>query len=336
MAIEKIFAHLVYPNHRRDVPTPYTASELPLDGKLFGMLKDVYDGSAVECNIDVQFRSSDQTNPMRDLILAFLSKRDAAAAGAIAERLSHFTTGRSQLGLFFVILAKPDNRDCVLFSRFPTEQAILADDGQGQLSVEFLEKVFVKKWSSYKGAIFTDTVSRSGFWEGRVVDRQINAPTGEASKYWVENFLDADFVTTSELGTRRFANALSDASRAASGLEKQEINSMLPFLRQFDGQSVKVDDILQQLGVSPEAKEKILKHMPSQSSGQTFKFQFETLRNSVSFRAVTLDTGVTVTADSVDFQRLVEVERSKEKGGGDIVTLSTTGKLIGDQLRRSR
>jgi hypothetical protein len=335
MTITKIFAHLVYPNHRGDVPVPFTASELALDGKLFGMLKEVYDGSPKECNIDIAFRTDDQSHEVRQLILDFISKKDATSAGRIAHRLAAKTTRRSQLGLFFVIHGQDNKKDIVLLSRFPTDQAILADDGSGNLSVEFLEKVFVKKWSSYKGAFFIDTVGNSGFWEGRVVDRQINAPTGEASKYWVDDFLDAYFLTTSALGSRRFAAAISDASKGASISAKQELNSLIPFLKQFDNKAVSPSEILDKIGVSDDARDRIARHLPSNTYDQTFKFSFDSLRNNLTFRTVVLDNGVSLTADSADFQDLVSI--TPTDAGSDMrVTLSATGKLIGDQLRKAR
>jgi hypothetical protein len=175
------------------------------------------------------------------------------------------------------------------------------------------------------------TLGKSGFWSGKIVDRQINAPTGEASKYWVENFLDADFITTGQLGTKRFASALSDAARSSNLEVRQEINSIFPFLKQFDEKGKSVDEILTHLGVSDEAVEKVRKHMPPSTSQQVFTFDFGILRNSVTFRTMTLDTGVSVTADSVEFRDVVSVD---EDNGS--VTLSTTGKLIGDQLRKSK
>jgi hypothetical protein len=335
MTIEKVFAHLVYPNHKGDVPTPYTASEVPLEGKLFGLIKKIYDDSELECNIDIQFEAVDQRNEMRELILDFLSRRNADAAGKFAERLASVTTRRSQLGLFFVVLAKASAKDTVLFSRFPTDQAILADDKNGGLNIEFLEKVFVKKWSTYKGAIFSDTVSRSGFWSGRIVDRQINSADGEASQYWVEKFLGASFVATKVYGTTRFARALSAASRSGSFAVQTEINSSVPFLRQYDGKVASIDDISERLGFSQETKEAIKREMPSGTENISFMMDYSVLRNSVTFRTIKLSNGVSVTADSAEFQELVSIE-TKETTEGQLVTLSTSGKLLADRLTKAQ
>ena len=140
MTIEKIFAHLVYPNYKGDQPIPFTSSEVSLSGKLFSMIKEIYEGSPAECNIEISFRSNNQTNIVRDALVDLIKKRTAVEAGVLAERLASKTTMRSKSGLFFVVIGKAQSKDCVLFSRFPTDKAILADDGSGSLNVEFLEK----------------------------------------------------------------------------------------------------------------------------------------------------------------------------------------------------
>jgi hypothetical protein len=325
----------VYPDVGEELSVPFTASEIPLEGKLFGMLKEIFDGSESECNIDIRFISDNQQNDMRDSLLNLIEKRDAESAGEIARRLSRNTTRRSHIGLFFVILAKSGKKNSVVLSRFPTDQAILADDDGNGLNVEFLEKVFVKKWSSYKGAIFSDHVSRQGFWTGRVVDRQINATKGEASLYWVEKFLSADFVATSYLGTHRFAKAVSAASRAAKPENAvEEINSIVPFLRQFDGKATSVIEIGEKLGLSEGARAAIQREMPSNTVDQVFKLDYDLLRNTISFRTYTTDKGVTITADSLDFQDVVSVSGKDSDQG--IVTISTTGRIISDRLRKAR
>lgn len=335
MTIEKIFAHLVYPNHRGDHLTPYTASEVQLEGKMFGLIKKIYDDSEIECNVDIGFTSTDQTNEMRSLILDLLSKRDAEAAGKIAERLASVTTRRSQLGLFFVVLARSNAKETVLFSRFPTDQAILADDANGGLNIEFLEKVFVKKWSTYKGAIFSDIVSRSGFWSGKIVDRQINSSEGESSQYWVEKFLSATFLTTALLGTTRFARAMSAASRSGSASIQNEINCSVPFLGQFDKKPTSIDEIADRLGFSDLAREAIKAQMPSGTENQVFSLDYATLRNAVTFRTVRLENGVSVTADSVDFQNVVRMA-TESTDEGQYVTLTTSGRLLADRLTRAK
>lgn len=314
--------------------TPFVGSEIKLEGPLFGMIKEVFDSSSIECNIDVRFESSDQNHDVRELILDVISKRDQASAGNIAQRLASVTTRRSKLGLFFVVLCKEQSKDIVLLSRFPTEQAILADEKDGGLNIEYIEKVFVKKWSSYKGAIFSDSVSRSGFWSGKVVDRQINATDGDASKYWVEKFLGASFVATSLLGTTRFARALSSASRSGTFGIQDEINSSITYMRQFDGKLSSIDEISGRLGFSTETTEAIKSQMPSGTESQHFTLDFSALRNSVSFRTIKLENGVSITADSTEFRDLVSMETQTTENG-QYVNISTSGKLLADRLTKT-
>jgi hypothetical protein len=76
--------------------------------------------------------------------------------------------------------------------------------------VEFLERVFMKNKASYKAVVYEDPSLHAGFWNGRAVDKQLNNPAGQASNYWISDFLLSEFSSTPAHGTRRLAEAIKD------------------------------------------------------------------------------------------------------------------------------
>jgi hypothetical protein len=62
---------------------------------------------------------------------------------------------------------------------------------------------------------------------------------------------------------------------------------------------------------------------------------YDVLRNAVTFRTVKLANGVSVTADSAEFQELVSME-TQDTPEGQFVTLSTSGKLLADRLTKAK
>lgn len=108
-----------------------------------------------------------------------------------------------------------------MISRFPADQGVIAQETPQGLSVEFLEQVFMKSAKAYKSAIYVTDSLESGFWEGRIVDRQISGPR-EASDYWMIDFLASALRTTGPAGTKRLAIALRGATRSVEKLDTRQ------------------------------------------------------------------------------------------------------------------
>jgi len=107
------------------------------------------------------------------------------------------------MGLLFLIRGVEGQEHKVIVSRFPADNGVLAEMNDAELSVEFLQRVFMKSAHSYKAALYQDESFNTGFWQGRVVDRQVADPVVRVSEYWIKGFLDSDFRTTPAAGTRR-------------------------------------------------------------------------------------------------------------------------------------
>jgi len=121
-------------------------------------------------------------------MIDYLQNPTPARGRRIAERLQIVSDGRTGLGLLFLIVGREGHDHKLIASRFPTDSAILAEEDESNLTVEFLERVFMKSASAYKAAVYQDRSFSNGFWQGRAVDRQINSRTTQVSDYWIAEF----------------------------------------------------------------------------------------------------------------------------------------------------
>jgi hypothetical protein len=191
------------------------------------MLSGVFEDADKDCDIPIRFLMADdgsQHNEVHSLLVDFVETPDQSDGMPVAERLRDFTTRRSKLGLLFLILGVDDGYKKLVVSRFPAERGILADADETGLSVQFIERVFMKSANLYKAALYTGSAPGAHFWSGHAVDKQISASNYEIAQYWIQGFLRSDYRTTSKAGTKRVAAALREASRTASDLSvKREL-----------------------------------------------------------------------------------------------------------------
>jgi hypothetical protein len=332
MPIEHAFTYMVHPGRSDPDATKITGASVPLSGKLFGLLSDVYEKADRECDIDIEFKSGGKKdNACRDLITAFAAQPSVESGRAIAHRLASVTTHRSGLGLLFLILGKEGDAYKLLISRFPADSAILAEEKQSTLSVEFLERVFMKSAHSYKAALYKHVSIDAGFWLGSAVDKQITSPSVLASEYWVSAFLSSDFKTTSAQGTKRLATALRAAVRFASDPDvKHELVSATTLAKNLGGQVLSIADIRSKFSLSDAAYEAIKSSLKNpETLEEKFKFDFEEFSNQIAYRSVTLDTGVTISAPTKSFTNSVK----EENIDGSAMRFTTQGKVIDERLK---
>lgn len=146
----------------------------------------------------------------------------------------------------------------IVISRFPADFGILADESDRALTVEFLERVFMKRATTYKAAAYQDRSLYAGFWLGRAVDKQINSDMVQLSNYWIAEFLDSDFRTTAAAGTKRLAVALRDAARKSSDVTvKTEIAVAVTLGQSLNGQRLTINEFSNRFGLSAAAKQAV-------------------------------------------------------------------------------
>lgn len=163
MPITHLHSYLVHPGKGLDESAlpEIRGATLKLDGKLFTLLKRVYDRSKDDCKTSISFTSDSKSNDARDLIVSYATRPRSDSGLKLAKRLQLFTDGTSGMGLLFVIRGEEGTKTKTLISRFPADVGILAEETKGKLNVEYLEKVFMKNSNKYKAVCYEDTSLRT-------------------------------------------------------------------------------------------------------------------------------------------------------------------------------
>ncbi|MES2861673.1 MAG: hypothetical protein V4701_09380 [Pseudomonadota bacterium] len=337
MAITHAFSFMVHPKKGDPDAKTINGSSVPLEGKMFGLLSDVYGKAEKECDIDITFNPSStgkQDNACRNIIRTFAKNPTVETGRDIAFRLRNATDGRSGPGLLFLILGKEGDAHKLLISRFPADSGILAEEKSGGLKLDFLEKIFLKSAQSYKPALYRHVSLDAGFWTARAVDRQTSSSTVLASEYWIRTFLDSDFQTTSAAGTLRLANALKAAVKKTTdpGVTA-ELISMGALLKNMGGQTISIDSLHSKYSLSDEAYGALRSSLKNEkTASESFKFSYGEFADHVPYRSIVLDSGVTITAPFDGFEGSVE-EVSRTADG--IATFSVRGRVVDQKLQKA-
>ena len=335
MVITHIFSFLVHPSKGLKKQPNIGGVDVPLVGRLFDMLKDIFDRSELECKTEISFDPSEggqQQNDSRDELIMLLQRKNIVAANALALRLQTVTTRRSGLGLLFIILAQDGNRHKALISRFPADVGVLAEENRQTLRVEFLERVFMKNAASYKGALYSGESFDSDFWDGSVVDRQLNAN----ANYWIREFLLSDLKTTPAAGTKRLAEALQQTVNSIKDLAiKEEINAAARLAYNLDGQRTSIEMFCNKYSLSQEAHRAILSKLPYESLRfDQFVFCEDEFQRRLPYRSVELNTGAVMTAQVRDFEDCFIREAVPDTN--DEFLFKAQGKIINEAFRKRK
>ncbi|MBN9452890.1 MAG: hypothetical protein J0I42_13160 [Bosea sp.] len=337
MPIHHIHTFLVAPAKNVSAPEPIGGSSLNLSGKMFKLLEAVYDRSERECDIAISFNrdaSGAQKNPCRDLLTEYVQNPTLDVGRRIAERLAAHTDKRPRMGLLFLIAGKEGNDHKVIISRFPADSGILAEQNEGKLNVEFLERIFMKSARAYKAVLYRNSSITSGFWQGFAIDKQMNEPDVDVSGYWIRDFLDSDFRTTGAAGTRRLAAACRVAARKVQNVDlKTEIAAAVTLAKGQRGQSTSVREFAARLGLSKGAQDAIFAEIQPHLLDEKFQFDAEEFGRQVAYRSIELDNGGILTAELSEFDSVFKSEATDKRG--QTIRYTTEGKVIDDKIGKS-
>lgn len=326
-------AFLVHPAKNTAAPA-LSGETLPNSGKLFELLADIFHASPEDKDFEVTFypnASGAQQNDCRDLIVAFQADPTLENAEAIAARLQTCTDNRSGRGLLFLMAGQHGSKFRVTISRFPANQAIMADTAAGNLNVQFLEQVFIKRMSAYKAIMLQDVNPSSGFWIGMATDRQAGGTPENISSYWIDDFLLADFSETPKAGTRRLAEALKQAVRANPVMSvKSEIAAAISLAPSvFSNKQTSIDDFCQHFGLSRDAVDSIRAQLSKPAlSSKNFKFDSKEFKKKVPYRTVEMESGAILTAPTDQFDKVFEVKELKS----GLVEYTAKGKVADQRM----
>ncbi|QYE34271.1 hypothetical protein KZX46_16005 [Polymorphobacter sp. PAMC 29334] len=336
MPITNVFAYLIAPGKGLSNPPVISSKEIIIEqNKLSIMLSGVFSDQTGAHNFEITFNpdaNGKQLNECRSLMLSFYELPSIATGLLIAQRLQNVTDNRSGTGLFFLLSGLHGLQRRLVMSRFPTDQAILADAASGSLDVEFLEQVFIKRLTSYKAAMVEHPSPPDGFWKGIATDRQAGQSGEHISEYWLRDFLNADFSETPAQGTRRLATALKEALKTNPNLTvKSEIahaSSLATAV--FENKSLTIQGFCDHFALSTAAQETIKTALPKPSLfGKTFEFDANQFKVVAPFRTVEMNTGAILTAPSDEFEKIFETTHS-----GDIIEYKTRGRVSDQRLAK--
>jgi len=335
--LKTIHCFLAQPSKGEETQPTIGGAAVPKKGPLFTMLKGVFDKAESECRIDISFNhnaNGEQQNDCRDLLIAYITSHKVAVGRSIGVRLQSVTTQKSGLGLFFLMAGSEGQRAKLVLSRFPADQGILAEQKRNSLSVEFLEKVFMKSATAYKSAVYEGRITPSDFWTGRAVDKQINLPGDHVANYWIRDFLASDFTTTPAAGTKRLAVALRAAMSLTSDSEaKAQLAAAVTLASSVAGTVTSVNDFCTRFGFSPETFEAVRKVMKHENlMAEHFQFDVAEFIRHIAFRSIELSNGGILTADASKFSDVFRQESVND--AEKTVRFTTEGKIVDQRLRK--
>lgn len=302
------------------------------------MLTRVFNRAHEECNIEIVFRPSDdgqQQNDCRDLVIAYIRNPSTENGNLLAARLQQVSTHRSGLGLLFLMKGEVDGKHQLIISRFPADQGVIAQENAGSLSVDFIERVFMKSAKAYKSALYSSDSLDRGFWDGRAVDRQTSGQR-ELSDYWTNDFLLSALRTTAAAGTKRLANALRDAIRSTDDFDvRQELISAAGLLRGQHGQRQSARQMFDRLGLSNPASDALESSFPrTELMDEVFQFDRDEFQRHAPYRAVELDNGGVIIAEDEHFNEVFQQEITNVAERR--VKYVTEGRIVKENLRKSK
>ncbi len=336
MTIEKIHSYLVHPGNSDDRAKVIKGANITSanGGRLWDMLLGVYENSDEECKIEIIFSPTDdgkQKNPMLDLVHEYAKAPTMIKGRSIAGRLQKATTGKSGLGLLFLIVGKQSGVRKVVISRFPADTGVVAEEHGQDLSVSYIEKVFMKSAKSYKAVAYSGK-NKSEFWKGTAVDKQINNKASALSDYWIGGFLLSDLRSTGPAGTRRLAIALKAATISADSLEvKEELTAACKLASNHNGVVLSASSFCKKMGFSSDAKTELKKAMGGDHLfTQRFRFTVSEFRKYVTLKSVELSNGAILMANADNFEDVF----LKEQLSNERVRYSTEGKIEAQKLSK--
>lgn len=340
MSVEAIHSFLVHPaKHEAEAPAIGGTRVSKKSDRLFQMLAGVYSKADQECTIDISFNQSadgSQENACRTQLINYMKTTSISDGRAVAMRLQEVTNNKSGLGLLFLMVGQEGKETKLVLSRFPADSGILAEQTKDILTVEFIERVFMKSATAYKSAVYAGKSFDAHFWKGKAVDKQITSGLAALSHYRINDFLLSDFLTTSASGTRRLAESLRAAAATAPDIGvRTELASAARLARGLNGQLTSISKFATRLGLTPPARRALEATLSdAHLAEETFQFSSEEFDKHIQYRSVELSSGAVLMAKTDTFDQAF----SKEDVPGDAhyVRYTAEGAVVDDKLRKGR
>jgi hypothetical protein len=337
MALELIYSFLTYPKKSQADGAAVSGTEVPMvEGKLYSMLRDIFDKAGTDCNVPVMFTSEGgkQENAVRTDLLALFASPGVKSAAPLATRLQQSTSGSSGMGLLFLCMGTDTNSDQrAVLSRFPADEGVVAEKATSKLTVKFVEQVFLKSSHSYKAATYVFNGKPNQLWSGHVVDKQINHGNKSVADYWIVDFLHSEMHTNAALGTKRLANALKSAIISTSDVEiKGQIAAACQLAKNLPKKAMSIAEFCQSFQLSAAAHSAVVSNVnPPRLIHEKFRFDATEFARHIAYKQKELDNGAVLSAPADKFDECFVITKDK-----DAHTFTTTGRVVDERLRTTK
>jgi hypothetical protein len=337
MPLESIYSFLTYPKKNQPDDPLASGTEIPTnqESKLYQMLDVIFQRAENDFNVPIIFTTEDgkQDNQARTELLGLLSAPSVATASPLALRLQRATTGTSGMGLMFFCIGRDGKQTRIVLCRFPADEGVVAERTGDDLTVQFVEQVFLKSAHAFKAATFIADGRADQLWVGNVIDRQINNGSKAVADYWIVSFLMAEFATTPAAGTKRLALAMRAASESTDSIRvKQEIVSASSLAPNIPKRAMTIASFCGRLNFSDETTQAVLSKVnPARLIREQFRFDAAEFEHHLQYRQVELDNGAILTAPSKEFESIF-----KDTARNGKHTFTTTGEIVNQRLKSSK
>lgn len=337
MILKNITCYLVHPNKHEHTKIVPIETKLKPSSKVYAKIEAIFIEAEQECLSEIIFKpdaNGKQNNAFKEKLKNYAIKQNSINGKSIANALQDVTNKQSGLGLFFIAYGEDGAKKKFVLSRFVAEEGISAKSSSNKLSLEFVEKFFMKKSTSYKSALFKGVGDLKGMTGGTAVDKQASGDKDGLARYWTSDFLNCMPKTTPAEGTIRLAKKLQETLKGTSDIAiKEEITSAITLLKNFNGQLFSAKNFCTQFRVSEVTKQAVKDSFKHETLfNEEFVFDSNEFHNLLSFRSIELNTGVLITADSYGFDEKVSVEES----ANGIVNITTSGKIVDEKLMKAK
>lgn len=327
-------SYLVHPGKGADAPPEISGTRVNAADRLHKMLTGVFDRAEKECKIDIAFNNTDgkQENACRDDMVKYFRKPTGVNGRVIAARLQDATGNRSGIGLLFLICGKAKDHHKLVIARFPADEGVLAEQNGSQLSIAFVERVFMRSAQAYKSVLYKTPSLTGGIWRGKAVDRQIDGPL-EISQYWIDSFLMSGLTTLGATGSRRLADAVRNAANQAPADLRDELVAAARLIPNSNGKSSSATQVLIKLQVSDAAIALVRKNMARPDLMEdVFAMNAEEFTNHTQYQSVKLDNGALLTAETAEFDQVFSMHQMLNGR----VRFSTEGLVLTQRLSKQQ
>ncbi len=299
-------------------------SEIVTSTRLFSILKELFDKSEKECDIQIRFISQNrnQDNEVREAIVNISTCFSIQNCRVLVKSLSYLTDKKTKEGLVFFIKATQDNLQKIMIARFPSEIGITTTKRNKEFSFKVIEDVFLRNSQKYKAVYY---LSSDAYWVGYAIDKQINDSYGkikEISDYWIRDFLKSELKLNSKRGSALLAKAVRRTiSETPKENVKTELISIAPMIKNMNLRVLTMDNFFSQLNLSEETKKEVLSKIENKELFNiTFQFDSSEYENNCNYLIKIMDSGAGIMAPAADFDKLWQMEMIADDGRAKYIT----------------